>query len=325
MKNYWPIFCKNSNENNHPLTHRLAINMGRSEYIIALGKTDSENMTTLLLSRSKYTFFLIAALILLMSVICTLAWGLHRVTTNQKLTILERENNELRGSYASLVERTQITESNLAILQDKNRQIRIAAALPVPELDFGVGGPVSFNRADMLGSHEMRIAEFNLEKLEYEIEWLSKNTQELENSISNRMMQISHYPSIRPVRGGWISSGFGKRTDPFTGLAENHPGLDIAIKPGSEVCASAAGIVKRINNRVTTNKGYGKYVLIDHGYGYESLYGHLSKIYVRKGQKIKRWDIVGLTGNTGKSTAPHLHYAVFTDGAAKDPLDFILE
>ncbi len=299
--------------------------MGKNEYIIAMGKTDSEHMTTILLSRTKYVFSLIAVSSLLLSLICVFTWGLYRLRTNHTISVLEQENRILKGSYASIKERTQMTETSLEILQEKNRQIRVAAALPVPELDFGVGGPASFSRSELLDPIEVRIAGYELDKLENEITWLNKHTQELESSISARLTQISHYPSVRPVRGGWISSRFGNRTDPFTGLKENHPGLDIAIKPGSEVSSSAAGIVKIVNNRVTTNKGYGKYVLIDHGYGYETLYGHLSKIYVKKGQKIKRWDIVGLTGNTGKSTAPHLHYAVLTDGKAKDPLDFILE
>jgi len=99
----------------------------------------------------------------------------------------------------------------------------------------------------------------------------------------------------------------------------------ILIRPDSEVRATGAGRIKRINTRVVKNKGYGKYIIMDHGYGYESLYAHLSEIFVKPGQRVKRWDLIGLSGNTGKSTAPHIHYGVYYKSKAVNPLDFLLE
>ena len=216
-------------------------------------------------------------------------------------------------------------ESQLDELKRKHKQICVAAAMPTAEIDYGVGGPGFIKESSSTEFPEIIEAKLSLSNLEIGIQRLHQSMRELEDKLSLKAVQIAHYPSIRPVRGGWISSSFGKRIDPFTGRTEDHPGIDISVKPGSEVCASGAGIVKMVNQRVTTNKGYGKYIIIDHGYDRETLYGHLLKIYVRKGQKVKRWDIIGLSGNTGKSTAPHLHYSVLANGKPKNPMDFILE
>ena len=192
-------------------------------------------------------------------------------------------------------------------------------------MEYGVGGPERGRIETFIATPQTGQTEWDLNKLENEVSWLQQNVVELEQAVSSRMKQIAHYPSIRPVRGGWISSLFGKRIDPFTEQTEDHPGIDISIKPESEVYAAGAGIVKAVNTIVIKNKGYGKYILIEHGFGYQTLYAHLSKIFVKEGQKVKRWDLIGLTGNTGKSTAPHLHYGVFAKNEPKDPMNFILE
>jgi murein DD-endopeptidase MepM/ murein hydrolase activator NlpD len=127
------------------------------------------------------------------------------------------------------------------------------------------------------------------------------------------------------VRGGWLSSSFGKRIDPFTGKIEEHAGVDISIKPGSEVFAVGAGTVKEAVTRAIPNKGYGVYIVLDHGFGYTTMYAHLSKIFVKRGQQVKRWDLIGLTGDTGKSTAPHIHYSVMLNGDPRNPIHFLLE
>jgi murein DD-endopeptidase MepM/ murein hydrolase activator NlpD len=201
----------------------------------------------------------------------------------------------------------------------------MTAGLATPELVYGVGGPSSNSRTGYIKIPQIEITEMNLSKLETELNWLKENTIDLENIVSSRKKEIAHYPSIRPVRKGWLTSGFGERTDPFTGQIEEHPGIDISIQPGSDVFATGAGIVKVINTKVIKNKGYGKYILIDHSYGYQTLYAHLSDIFVKPGQKVKRWDLIGLSGNTGKSTAPHIHYGVLLNKTPKDPMNFILD
>ncbi len=128
-------------------------------------------------------------------------------------------------------------------------------------------------------------------------------------------------PSIRPFEGGWISSNFGYRKSPFTGKKEFHTGLDIATRKGTLISATAGGIVT-----FTGSKGYlGKAVIIDHGYGIKTRYGHMSRIYVATGQPVKRGDVIGEVGSTGRSTGPHLHYEVRLNDIPVDARKYLNE
>lgn len=299
--------------------------MKNKKYILAFGEQESRHLYSLSLTRSRLIVIFSVLSILFLSIAYLMALGFQRLKTEYQMLGLKKENLILKRSYTALEERTQEMEANLKELQMRNRQICLAAAMPIPENEYGVGGPEFITTVSHIEVPEIKKSLINLRELETGIDILHRSMSELEQMISTKIIQIAHFPSIRPVRGGWISSSFGNRIDPFTGNSEDHPGIDISTKPGTEVCATGAGIVKAVNHRVTTNKGYGKYIILDHGYGHETLYAHLSKIFIKRGQKVKRWDIIGLTGNTGKSTAPHLHYGVLANRKPRNPMDFILE
>jgi murein DD-endopeptidase MepM/ murein hydrolase activator NlpD len=125
---------------------------------------------------------------------------------------------------------------------------------------------------------------------------------------------LAALPSRLPLRSA-LNSGFGPRVSPWTGAPEFHAGIDLAAAPGTPVKATAPGVV-RFAGAAT---GYGTSVLLEHGHGIESRYGHLQTLAVAKGQRVERGQLVGLTGNTGRSTAPHLHYEVLVDGRPVDP------
>ncbi len=156
---------------------------------------------------------------------------------------------------------------------------------------------------------------------------LSK-TQALQKTIVEkfeiRRKQLEHIPSIKPLLSGRITDLFGKRKDPFVYRTRHHQGLDIGAPRGTEVFAPANGVVEFVKNSYRRKSGYGKAVVINHGYGIKTLYGHLSAIHVKAGQKIERWDLIGLVGETGRATGPHLHYEVWVDGEVTDPMRFIL-
>ena len=129
-------------------------------------------------------------------------------------------------------------------------------------------------------------------------------------------------PAIQPVRNENLTrmaSGYGYRTDPFTKVRKFHFGMDFTAPRGTPVYATGNGIVKRADN---SSSGYGKHIRIDHGYGYVSLYAHLYKYNVRVNQRVKRGDIIGYVGSTGRSEAPHLHYEVFKDDERINPINF---
>lgn len=159
------------------------------------------------------------------------------------------------------------------------------------------------------------------------IDWLSKEAatqeqslQELSLAAENKSSRWAATPSIWPVKG-WVTSGFGPRVSPFTEKPAWHDGLDIGAAANAPVQAPAQG-------RVTTvgfDPKLGNVVKVDHGFGIETLYGHLAKALVKEGQRVKRGEVVGLVGSTGLATGPHLHYMVKVHGQALDPVKYILE
>ncbi len=144
--------------------------------------------------------------------------------------------------------------------------------------------------------------------------------QNLAQIAEQRSTQWASTPSIWPVRG-WVTSAFGPRVSPFTEKPAWHDGLDIGASPNAPVQAPALGRVVT----VAFDSKMGNMVKLDHGYGIETVYGHLAKSLVKEGQRVKRGDVVALVGSTGLSTGPHLHYMVKKNGQALDPTKFILD
>jgi murein DD-endopeptidase MepM/ murein hydrolase activator NlpD len=150
----------------------------------------------------------------------------------------------------------------------------------------------------------------------------SRSLDEIERLAANKAALIEAIPTIQPVKNKdltRIASGFGYRSDPFTKARKMHFGMDFTAKRGTPVYATGNGVVKRADSR---SSGFGKHIRIDHGFGYISLYAHLSKYNVRRGQKVKRGDIIGYVGNTGRSAGPHLHYEIIKDNKKINPLNF---
>ena len=152
---------------------------------------------------------------------------------------------------------------------------------------------------------------------------ISKRTDDFDrliDKLEQKRNYLSAIPSIKPVNG-WLTSGFGKRISPFTGGADFHTGIDIANASGTEIIATGNGRVSKASSK----RIIGKRVAIDHGYGYVTQYGHMKKIFVTVGQKVKRGDVIGLVGKTGRTTGPHLHYEVLVNGTPVNPLKYILD
>ena len=143
---------------------------------------------------------------------------------------------------------------------------------------------------------------------------------ELQAYFQDQKSLLVSTPSIWPARG-WVTSDFGQRLDPYTADRVMHEGIDIAAPHGKEVMAPSDGTVVFAG----LEGGYGNVVVIDHGYGIKTRYGHLAKILVKAGEVVKRGHVVGAVGNTGRSTGPHLHYEVRVNGVPQNPRKFILE
>ncbi|MBY0485766.1 MAG: M23 family metallopeptidase [Flavobacteriaceae bacterium] len=150
----------------------------------------------------------------------------------------------------------------------------------------------------------------------------SKSLDEILKLAKAKDKLLSAVPAIQPVKNEdlkHMASGFGYRTDPFTKARKMHEGMDFTAATGTPIYATGDGIVKNADNSLS---GYGNHIEITHGFGYLTLYGHLSKYKVRSGQRVKRGDIIGYVGSTGRSEAPHLHYEVHKDGKVVNPINF---
>ncbi|MGD8536811.1 MAG: M23 family metallopeptidase, partial [Candidatus Aminicenantes bacterium] len=160
----------------------------------------------------------------------------------------------------------------------------------------------------------------NAESIAQKAQGVDKNLDTLVRFFEDKSYRLATTPSIYPT-AGWQTSSFGKRKDPFTGEDEFHYGIDVAASHGSPVFATADGTVIKIK----TEKIGGNVVIINHGGGVTTVYCHLSKFNVKVGQKVKRKDVIGFVGQTGKAIGPHVHYEVRKNGRAVNPYHYILE
>lgn len=236
---------------------------------------------------------------------------------------LQMENDHLVIKYDELRDEVSNISKFYGDLVEKEIVIRNIFNLPEisnDERQLGIGGP------DHLSNEQFTKALQIAYSTEAEVDALIRLSHfeqekygEVFDMLSDKKDLLNHTPSVRPARGYQIR-GFGMKDDPFTGYKRFHWGLDIANKTGTPIYASADGVVK------TTGRGedLGKYIVINHSFGYMTKYGHLNEIKVKRGQKIRRGDIIGLMGSTGYSTGPHLHYEVIKNNKKINPLKYIL-
>jgi murein DD-endopeptidase MepM/ murein hydrolase activator NlpD len=180
----------------------------------------------------------------------------------------------------------------------------------------GVGGATSLESA--APSNDLHPEA--LQKMDKTLSTLLDRSKELEAFYRDQKVLLASTPSVWPVRG-YLSANFGNRMDPFTGQRDFHPGIDISTPLGTKVLAPADGVVLSCGPK----GAYGNAIQIDHGYDIVTRYGHLSAFNVKPGQRVHRGEVIGFVGNTGRSTAPHLHYEVWVRDQTQNPIHFILD
>ena len=274
--------------------------------------------------RNAFVFITVSALFGLIMLLVLLSSPMIE-TPKEISQAREIENYQLQ--YEQLNRKMKQIESVLDNLQDRDNQIYrvIFEANPITD-DVRKAGFGGVNRyADLEGFDNSDLIINTTKKMEIlskQIVVQSKSLDEIQRMALDKEVLLSAIPSIQPINNENLrrmASGYGWRTDPFTKSRRMHKGMDFSAPTGTPIYAPSDGKVIRVDSR---SAGYGKHIRIDHGFGYVTLYAHLSEYNVRRGQRVKRGDVIGFVGNTGRSVAPHLHYEIRKDGKHLNPINF---
>ena len=241
-----------------------------------------------------------------------------------KEATLRRENQRLLTEYELINKRLSEIENVLGEVQrrDDNVYRVIFEADPIPSnvRMAGVGGANRYRDLQGFASSELVIGtRKRLDMVAKRLVVQSTSLDEVADLVLRKQEMLACIPSVEPIPKDQarLSSGFGVRVHPILKIEKQHLGLDFTAPIGTESHVTGDG---RVTFAGYNTSGYGNHVVVDHGFGYETLYGHLSSVKVRQGQLVKRGDVIGLVGNTGLSSGPHLHYEVRKDGAHMDPV-----
>lgn len=237
------------------------------------------------------------------------------ISQTHELNKLRKENKELQVANEQFSKSVQTLRDQLHSVEDKTRKLAIIAGITT--LDEGAqGGVGGLRQNDETSVNPYRD---DIDKMSFRSHSLARDLSVLEQKFVAQSQMLRSTPSIAPVRG-ILTDGFGGRSDPFTGEPGTHNAIDISSAVGQPVRAPADGLVVKAE----WANGYGNVIYIAHGYGYSTRYGHLSSFAARPGQRVKRGDVIGYVGSTGRSTGPHLHYEVRLNNNPVNPLEYIL-
>lgn len=244
-----------------------------------------------------------------------------------ELDRLRRQTDEQRVMIGEYADRIESISQELARVGTFERKLRVIAnldpadAIPLP----GVGGiegeglaPHHLSGLTRAQRHRRMVS--SLDGLSSAAQQEEGRLEALVEHLESQTTRLAHTPSISPAKG-WVTSEFGYRKSPFTGRREFHRGIDIAARKGTPILSAAEGRVRFAGS----DRGLGKVVILKHGYGIETFYGHLDQVDVKSGQRVKRGDRIGLMGSTGRSTGPHLHYQINVNGEPASPRNYMLD
>jgi murein DD-endopeptidase MepM/ murein hydrolase activator NlpD len=244
-----------------------------------------------------------------------------------RASVLAAENAVLRAQMSMLAEKLGGLERQLESLNDRGNEIRMMVDMPKIDEDTrkaGVGGAEERIEYGVSTDVNQMLVRLNTmaSRADRELQLQYRSYEDVVKTYEENKLRFAHLPAIKPMEGYYSVHGFGPRLHPILRIIKPHEGLDIANDVGTPVYASADGVVEFAGR---TRGGYGVIVELGHGYGYTSIYAHLSKIMVKEGQKVKRGDLIALSGRTGLVSGPHLHYEVRLNGIRQNPIDYFFD
>ncbi len=244
-----------------------------------------------------------------------------------KSKLQKGELETMKQNYRLLTQKVELMDEALASIEERDNNIYRTyfntSEIPIEERRAGLGGVNRYKAIEGYNNNELVInASKKTDEIMKAMAIASISLDEIVKLAKQKEVLLKAIPAIQPIKNEdlkRIASGFGYRNDPFTKVKKFHEGMDFSAKTGTPIYATGDGVVASADSG---KSGYGNRVEINHGYGYLTLYGHLSKYNVRAGQKVKRGDIIGFVGSTGRSEAPHLHYEVHKNGEVINPINF---
>lgn len=245
----------------------------------------------------------------------------------QRNEVLVAENAMLKDQLRIISGRLDGLQKQLLALSEQGNTLRLFVDLPKIDSDTreaGFGG--TDERVDFGGSASvndmLNKLRFSMEKAERELQLQQTSYKEATETYETNKVKFAHIPAIKPMEGHYSLHGYGMRLHPIFGVRKFHEGIDIANDTGTPIYATGDGVVETAGR---TEAGYGNMIILSHGFGYTTLFGHLSSVLVRGGQQVKRGELIGRCGSTGISTNPHLHYEVRLKGVLQNPVDFFFD
>jgi murein DD-endopeptidase MepM/ murein hydrolase activator NlpD len=276
----------------------------------------------------KLTVTIISAVVIISFILCGgYSYIFSLINSQRDVNLLRRENEILKGKLADIVSLYRNLEEELDSLIAQNEELRIAANLsPISEEErlLGFGGGSFDNSLEFLNSPnsvEIKKATELTEELTMKIYFEKSNYNEIANKLNQNKELYSSMPALKPCQGSLAYHGFGMRMHPILNKVRMHEGIDIITDVGTKVIAPGKGKVIFVGYKGS----FGMTIQVDHGFGYRTLYAHLSRSLVKTGEMVERGDQIAITGNTGLSTGPHLHYEVEHNGVKQDPVKFIFD
>jgi len=292
---------------------------------------DSENLAYRRINNLKRRKFGMIALFLLSAALFGLLSFILLLNTSfletPKDKFLTRELDVLKIQYSILNKKMDQVDDVIGSIEDRDNNLyRVyfnTSPIPEEQRKAGFGGVNRYKELAGFDNSELVInTTKRVDVLSKRLVIQSKSLDEILKLAKEKSKLLAAIPAIQPVRNEnlrRVASGFGYRSDPFTKIRKFHEGMDFSAKTGTPIFATGDGVVSRADNSAS---GFGNHIVIRHGFGYETLYGHLSKYKSRVGQRVNRGDIIGYVGSTGRSQAPHLHYEVHKNGEVVNPLNF---
>ena len=296
-------------------SEKKGFRLANGKFTILVIPEDAQQVRRVVLRRGTLRLAVVA-LFLLFGALGFMSWDLTRNRADiGELEWLRQAHVSQDVAMRELSRELESLQRQMVVLAQNDAKVRVLAEFTPAALepDTGVGGP-----AEISPMEEASDLQREIDRIREAISLRRDSQEQIRGFLNDQSSLLAATPFGRPTNG-WITSGFGMRNSPFSGVRKMHEGIDIACRTGTPVIATADGIV----SRAQSVEGYGKLVVVDHGYGYQTFYAHNSRIHVKVGDRVKRGQKIAAVGSTGSSTGPHVHYEVRLNQIPVNPYKFL--